>query len=79
MSIKLLGATLNQRKIKVHLPRDLLLLNFDAVLIERALCYLIENASKYSPPGAEVQSHRATHMAENQSSGGAWCLTFYVH
>ncbi len=53
-SIKLLGATLSQHKIKVDLPRDLPLLNFDAVLIERVLCNLIENASKYSPSGADI-------------------------
>jgi two-component system sensor histidine kinase KdpD len=53
-SIKHLGATLNQHKIRVHLPSNLPLLNFDAVLIERVLCNLIENAAKYSPAGSDI-------------------------
>jgi two-component system sensor histidine kinase KdpD len=53
-SIKLLGTTLNQHQIKVDLPRDLPLLNFDAVLIERVLCNLLENASKYAPPSTDI-------------------------
>ena len=54
-SIKLLGTTLDQHKIKVDLPRDLPLLNFDAVLIERVLCNLLENASKYAPPNTDIR------------------------
>jgi two-component system sensor histidine kinase KdpD len=53
-SIKLLGTTLDRHQIKVDLPRDLPLLNFDAVLIERVLCNLIENASKYAPPNTDI-------------------------
>jgi two-component system sensor histidine kinase KdpD len=53
-SIKLLGTTLDQHNIKVSLPRDLPLLNFDAVLIERVLCNLLENASKYAPPNTDI-------------------------
>jgi two-component system sensor histidine kinase KdpD len=53
-SIKLLGPTLDQHKIKVELPRDLPLLNFDAVLIERVFCNLLENASKYAPPHTDI-------------------------
>jgi two-component system sensor histidine kinase KdpD len=39
---------------KVVLPRDLPLLNFDAVLIERVLCNLLENASKYAPLSTDI-------------------------
>lgn len=48
-SLQLLGATLRDRPINVDLPQDLPLIEFDAVLIERVLCNLLENAHKYSP------------------------------
>ena len=40
--------------INVQLPRDLPLVKFDAVLIERVLVNLFENVSKYTPPGSTV-------------------------
>jgi two-component system sensor histidine kinase KdpD len=63
-SIKLLGTTLDQHKIKVDLPRDLPLLNFDAVLIERVLCNLLENASKYAPTNTEIKLTARVHDQE---------------
>ena len=63
-SIKLLGTTLDQHKIKVNLPRDLPLLNFDAVLIERVLCNLLENASKYAPPNTDIMLTARAHAQE---------------
>ena len=53
-SIKLLGGALALHPVKVLLPPDLPLLKFDAVLMERVLCNLLENAAKYSPPGSTV-------------------------
>jgi two-component system sensor histidine kinase KdpD len=53
-SIKLLGTSLAQHEIRVSLPRDLPPLEFDAVLLERVFCNLLENAAKYSPPGAPI-------------------------
>ena len=54
-SIKLLGSALAEHRIKVELPRDLPLLHFDAVLIERVFCNLLENAAKYAPAGSAIE------------------------
>jgi two-component system sensor histidine kinase KdpD len=40
--------------VRVQLPPDLPLLRFDAVLIERVLANLLENAAKYTPAGSPV-------------------------
>lgn len=54
-SIKLLAGALAGRPVRVNLPRDLPLLHLDAVLIERVLCNLLENAAKYSPAQAPIE------------------------
>jgi two-component system sensor histidine kinase KdpD len=53
-SIKLLGDALLQHPVKVMLPSDMPLLKFDAVLMERVLCNLLENAAKYAPPASVI-------------------------
>lgn len=53
-SLQLLGGALAGRPVDVALPPDLPLLQFDAVLIERVLCNLLENACKYSPAGSAI-------------------------
>jgi len=45
---------LKQHHVEVRLPRDLPLVRFDALLIERVLVNLLENASKYTPAGSTV-------------------------
>lgn len=40
--------------IKTKLAYDLPLVRFDAVLIERVLCNLVENAAKYTPVGSRI-------------------------
>ncbi|HEX3912937.1 MAG TPA: two-component system sensor histidine kinase KdpD [Steroidobacteraceae bacterium] len=45
---------LGRHSVAVHLPRDLPLVKFDAVLIERVLVNLLENVSKYTPAGRTV-------------------------
>lgn len=54
-SIKLLGAALASHPVRVSLPPDLPLLEFDAVLLERVFCNLLENAAKYSPAGSTIE------------------------
>lgn len=54
-SLKLLGEALGRHRLHLDLPRELPLLRFDAVLIERVLCNLLENAAKYSPPSGQIR------------------------
>jgi two-component system sensor histidine kinase KdpD len=54
-SIQMLEKTLEQHPVKVLLPEDLPLLEFDAVLLERVFCNLLENAAKYSNNGDVIE------------------------
>jgi len=45
---------LKHHRTDVRLPRELPWVRFDALLIERVLVNLLENASKYTPAGSEV-------------------------
>ncbi len=40
--------------VQTQLAPELPLVRFDAVLIERVLCNLLENAAKYTPPGSRI-------------------------
>jgi two-component system sensor histidine kinase KdpD len=58
---EVVGAALNAsrgmlkgHRVEAHVPRDLPLVRFDAVLIDRVLVNLLENASKYTPPGSRI-------------------------
>jgi two-component system, OmpR family, sensor histidine kinase KdpD len=54
-SIKLLGESLRAHKINVYLPANLPLMRFDAVLMERVFCNLLENAAKYAFEHAPIE------------------------
>jgi two-component system sensor histidine kinase KdpD len=53
-SIQLLGRSLDAQQVKVQQPADLPLMSIDAVLMERVFGNLLENASKYGPPHADI-------------------------
>lgn len=54
-SLRLLADVLAGRHVAVDLPADLPLVLIDAVLVERVLCNLLENAVKHSAPGAGIR------------------------
>jgi len=47
-------AALAGHAVETHVPADLPLVQYDAVLIERVLSNLLENAGKYTPPGSTI-------------------------
>lgn len=51
-SLKAMAGLLAGREIRVELAPELPPLEFDAVLLERVFCNLLENAAKYAPQGA---------------------------
>ncbi|HET7791774.1 MAG TPA: two-component system sensor histidine kinase KdpD [Rhizobacter sp.] len=54
-ALKAMGGTLAPARVHVSLPDDLPLLDVDAVLFERLLCNLLENAVKYTPAGSPIE------------------------
>lgn len=50
-SLKVMGGALAGRDLRLDLAPDLPPLEFDAVLLERVFCNLLENAAKYAPRG----------------------------
>ncbi|WP_373992175.1 DUF4118 domain-containing protein [Duganella sp. BuS-21] len=51
------------QRVSTRLPPALPLVRYDAVLIERVLANLLENAAKYTPPGAHIEIAAALHGA----------------
>ncbi|MCX7077933.1 MAG: two-component system sensor histidine kinase KdpD [Pseudomonas sp.] len=54
-SLRAIRPALGARPVQVSLPEDLPLVNIDAVLIERILVNLLENAGKYTPPDTPIR------------------------
>ena len=65
-SLKLMGASRAHQPVKLSIDPDLPLVNIDAVLIERVLCNLLDNAAKYSPDGSVIDlcARRLEHAVE---------------
>ncbi len=53
-ALQSVGAALVGRHVRTDLAAGLPLISIDAVLIERVLANLLENAGKYTPPGSTV-------------------------
>ena len=62
-SLKLSAPVLAGLRVSTNLAPDLPWLEFDAVLLERVLCNLLENSAKYAPPGS-VLTLSAQRVAE---------------
>ncbi|HEY6896383.1 MAG TPA: DUF4118 domain-containing protein [Rhodocyclaceae bacterium] len=54
-ALRMLQPVLARHVLRVELADDLPLVEFDAVLVERLLCNLLENAAKYSPAGSTIE------------------------
>ena len=53
-AIKSMSAAIGTHRVSATLPDDLPLLEFDAVLIERVLANLLDNAAKFTPPDSAI-------------------------
>ena len=53
-AIRLCKPHLGARRLDTDVPLELPLVRFDAMLIERVLCNLLENAGKYTPDDARI-------------------------
>jgi two-component system sensor histidine kinase KdpD len=53
-SLRRLEHVIGQRPVKVSLPSDVLMGQFDAVLFEQVLVNLLENACRYTPEGSAI-------------------------
>jgi len=52
--LRAMAAALGPRVVRVHLPAELPLVEYDGALMERVLCNLLENAAKFTPPSSRL-------------------------
>lgn len=60
-ALRLTAPQLAGHVVTSHIGADFPLLRFDAVLVERVLCNLLENAAKYTPLGSTIEFSAAIH------------------
>ncbi|MFL6708943.1 MAG: DUF4118 domain-containing protein [Massilia sp.] len=60
-ALLLCGKALSDHVVTTRIPAAAPLVRFDAVLLERVLCNLLENAAKYTPAGSRVVIAAAVH------------------
>lgn len=53
-ALRLCAKQLEQHRVTTSIAHDFPLVRFDAVLLERVLCNLLENAAKYTPSGSHI-------------------------
>ena len=53
-ALRLCAKPLELYRVTTRIPHDFPLIRFDAVLLERVLCNLLENAAKYTPAGSHI-------------------------
>ncbi len=68
-SLQLMGPALAAHRVVLDVPATLPMVELDAVLIERVLANLLENAAKYTPAGSEIRVIARTHGIAGE--GGA--------
>jgi two-component system sensor histidine kinase KdpD len=55
-----LQGALTAHTVETDLPADLPLVEYDALLMERVIANLLENAAKYTPPGSRIRIEART-------------------
>ena len=60
-ALRLTASPLSNHIVTTDIPADLPLIRFDAVLLERVLCNLLENAAKYTASGSRIDISAALH------------------